>query len=405
MRIIYHHRTQAEDAQGIHIHEMVKAFRELSHEVEIVALVSRAPEGAQKTSRGVLQRLAAFAPAWLYEMMSLSYNLVGYRKLARAIKRRRPDLIYERYALNTFCGIWASRRFQIPLVLEVNAPLRYEQEQLGKLAFKRLARFSERWICSHSTRTIVVSSAMREILRAQGVPETNMQVMPNGIDVQRFHPKISGAPVRQRYGLTEELVIGFVGWFRKWHGLEMLVEIMHEARLHEQNVRLLLVGEGPAEAELRQQVRSNNLQSTVIFTGPIAREEIPAHIAAMDIAVQPKAPAYACPMKIFEYLGMGKCIVAPDQPNIREILRHGENAYLFQPESKAGLRATLLELSAEAAKREHVAARAYQSLRAQGFFWQENARKVVELVAAPRASLPPTEIYLQTASRVYGSCK
>jgi glycosyltransferase involved in cell wall biosynthesis len=145
------------------------------------------------------------------------------------------------------------------------------------------------------------------------------------------------------------------------------------------------------------------LQSAVIFTGPVAREEIPAHIAAMDIAVQPKAPEYACPMKIFEYLGMGKCIVAPDQPNIREILRHGENAYLFQPENKASLRAALLELLAEAAQREHVAAHAYHSLHARGFFWQENARKVLEFIAVPRASLHKKKTPFQTASRTYGS--
>lgn len=380
MRIIYHHRTQAEDAQGIHIHEMVKAFRELGHEVEVVALVASTAESAKETSRGVLKRLAAFAPAWLYELMSLSYNFVGYHKLARAIKRRRPDLIYERYALNTFCGVWASRRFRIPLVLEVNAPLRHEQEKLGKLAFKRWAHFSERWICSHSTRTIVVSNVLRDLLREQGVPETQMQVMPNGINAKHFHPKISGATMRRRYGLEDWLVIGFVGWFRKWHGLEMLLEIMYESRLHERNVRLLLVGEGPAEAELKDYVRAHGLQSAVIFTGAIAREEIPAHLAAMDIAVQPKAPEYACPMKIFEYLGMGKCVVAPDQPNIREILRHGENAYLFQPENKESLRTALLALLRDHNEHQKIAERAQRSVFERGFLWEENAKRTIEIV-------------------------
>lgn len=381
MKILYHHRTQAEDAQGIHIHEMVRAFRELGHEVEIIALVQREGACAQQASPSKWKRLAEFAPAWLYELMSLSYNLVGYRKLARAIKRGRPGLIYERYALNTFCGIWASRRFGVPLVLEVNAPLRYEQEKLGKLVFKRLARFSERWICSHSTRTLVVSGVMRDMLAEQGVPQSHMTVMPNGIDTRQFHPRISGAKVRARYRLEGQTVIGFVGWFRKWHGLEMLLEIMHESRLHERNVRLLLVGEGPAEAELQQYAQTHGLRAAVIFTGPIARREIPAHLAAMDICVQPKAPAYACPMKIFEYLGMGKCLVVPDQPNLREILRDRETAFLFQPENKESLRATLLDLLAKPEQRQLVAARAYESIAARSFTWRENARRTLELVA------------------------
>ncbi len=379
-RILYHHRTQAEDAQGIHIYEMVRAFRELGHEVEMVALVQRDDESGRKAPNKKWRWLADLAPAWLYELMSLSYNLVGYHRLAQAIKRQRPDLLYERYALNTFCGVWASRRFGIPLVLEVNAPLRYEQEKLGKLAFKRLARFSERWICSKSARTLVVSSVLRDMLHEQGVPAEQMVVMPNGIAAEKFHPNVSGAAIRARYGLANKTVIGFVGWFRKWHGLEMLLEIMHESRLHEQNVRLLLVGEGPAEADLKQYVQANGLQASVIFTGPIARAEVPAHLAAMDIAVQPKAPEYACPMKIFEYLGMGKCIVAPDQPNIREILCDRDNGYLFQPESKESLRATLSELLWDSAKRKHVEERAYQSVFERGFLWQENARKTLGVI-------------------------
>jgi len=386
MRIIYHHRTQAEDAQGVHIHEMVKAFRELGHEVEIVALVQRESETAKPTHAQKWKGLADFAPAWLYEILSLTYNLVGYRKLARAIKRQRPDLIYERYALNTFCGIWASRRFGIPLVLEVNAPLRYEQEKLGKLVFKRLARFSERWICSQSTRTLVVSSVMREMLREQGVPATHMTVMPNGTDVRQFHPNVSGAEVRQRYHLAGQTVIGFVGWFRKWHGLEMLLEIVHESHWHEQNVRLLLVGEGPAEEGLKQYAHAHGLQSAVIFTGPISRQDIPAHLAAMDIAVQPQAPEYACPMKIFEYLGMGKCIVAPDQPNLREILRDRENGYLFQPNNKEHLRATLEALLQDSTKRERTAARAHHSICERGFTWQDNAQRTLALIFGPRIS-------------------
>lgn len=386
MKILYHHRTQAEDAQGIHIHEMVKAFRELGHEVEIVALVQGESASAKQASPSKWKRLAEFAPAWLYELMSLSYNLVGYRKLARAIKRERPALIYERYALNTFCGVWASRRFGIPHVLEVNAPLRYEQEQLGKLVFKKLARFSERWICSQSTHTFVVSGVMRDMLAAEGVPAAHMTVMLNGIDARRFHVNISGEEVRQRYRLVEQTVIGFVGWFRKWHGLEMLLEIMHEARLHERNVCLILVGEGPAEDGLREYVRAHGLQASVIFTGPISRADIPAYLAAMDICVQPKAPAYACPMKIFEYLGMGKCIVAPEQPNIREILRDRHTAFLFQPENKNSLRATLLDVLANPQQRAIIARRGHESIAARGFTWSENAKRTLEIVTPARTN-------------------
>lgn len=381
MRILYHHRTRSEDAQGIHIAEMIRAFRGLGHEVDVAALVQ--PDDAVKGHRrNFWQSALAGAPSWSYEIMSLAYNAAGYARLARQIRRRRPDLIYERYSLNTFCGIWASRRFGIPLLLEVNAPLCHEQRELGALAFERLARFSERWICSHSTRTIVVSQVMRDMLAAEGVPGDHVVVMPNGIDPSEMHPGVSGAAVRRRYGLDEAVVLGFVGWFRPWHGLEMLLEVVHQARLAERGVRLLLVGDGPARGSLERAVHALRLEGAVILTGPVARQHIPAHIAAMDVAVQPSATAYACPMKIPEYLGMARCVVAPDQPNIRELLEDGVTGILFRAGEKDSLRTALEELAFDPVRRRRIGERGLQSVFERGLLWRTNAERALALISS-----------------------
>jgi glycosyltransferase involved in cell wall biosynthesis len=388
MKILYHHRTRAEDAQGIHISEMVKAFRDLGHEVEIVALVGSAAGSAKKTRASGLNRLTRLAPNWFYEMMGLAYNAYGFVQLARAIRRTRPDMMYERYSMNTFCGIWVSRWYGIPMVLEVNAPLYYEQDQLGKLSFRRLARFSERWICSHTTWTVVVSQVMKQHLLEEGVPAAKMVVMQNGIDAVKFHPGICGKGVRQRYRLADQTVIGFIGWFRKWHGLEMLLEIMYESGLGQKGIRLLLVGDGPAYADLYDYAQTHDLLPAVIFTGPIQREDIPSYIAAMDITIQPRAPAYACPMKIFEYLGMGKCIVAPNQPNIREIINDGVTGYLFRPEDKESLRRTLLHVLDHPQQRESIGKRAAQSIHDRRFLWQSNAQRTLDLIFEKASTVP-----------------
>jgi glycosyltransferase involved in cell wall biosynthesis len=320
--------------------------------------------------------------------MGLAYNVYGFQRLSRTIKRSRPDLIYERYSLNTLCGIWVSRRFGIPLVLEVNAPLSYEQDTHGKFTFRRLARFTERWICSHSSRTVVVSHIMKHYLQQEGVPAAKMVVMHNGIDADKFHPGICGKGIREKYHITDQTVIGFIGWFRKWHGLEMLLEIMHESQLGPKGVKLLLVGDGPAYADLYQYAQSRDLLSAVIFSGPIQRDEIPAYIAAMDIAIQPRAPAYACPMKIFEYLGLGKCIVAPNQPNICEIIQDGVTGFMFQPDDKASLRRTLLLVLENQQLRERTGKRAAQSVYERRFLWQSNAQKTLDLIFKQGAKEP-----------------
>ena len=380
MQLLYHHRTQSEDAQGIHISEMIKAFRDLGHDVEMVALVEANGERERKVRGNQWKWFIDWMPRWFYELMSLLYNLYGYYRLRQMIKLKRPALLYERYSLNTFCGLWASRRWGIPLVLEVNAPLYHEESKFGKLTFQRLALFSERWICSHSTWTFVVSHVMKDILVQEGVPPEKMVVVPNGIDPQQFHPGISGDAIRKRYQLEDKLVIGFVGWFRPWHGLELLLEIVHEMRLADHGVCLLLVGDGPACPALHHYVTSHSLESTVIFTGAVKQQEVAAHIAAMDIAVQPSAPEYACPMKIFEYMGLGKCIVAPDQPNIREILDDGESCLLFQVGDKASLGAVLWKLLHDPEQRAALGRKAYHSIFERGFLWQANAKKTLALV-------------------------
>ena len=379
MRILYHHRTQADDAQGIHICEMVKAFKDRGHEVDIVALVHTDGKQRRKTKGAFWERIVAYIPRWFYEAMSLAYNLYGYWSLHLSMTSRKPDLIYERYALNTFCGIWASRWFGVPLILEVNAPLHYEQAKLGRLVFKHFARFSERWICSNSTKTIVVSHVMKEFLTQNGISDEKITVIHNAIDPEKFHPNISGKVIRQKYGLEGKVVVGFVGWFRKWHGLEMLLKVASQADLAARGVRLLLVGDGPAFSDLYDFAKEHKVLPFVVFTGPVERERIPNHIAAMDIAVQPSVTEYACPLKVIEYMGMAKCIVAPDQPNIREILDNGVNSLLFKAGDEKDFRTALIKVTESANARHRLGENAYQTLCKRRYLWSANADRALNL--------------------------
>ena len=399
MRILYHHRTQADDAQGIHISEMIKAFQDLGHYVDTVALVQKDGTGRKKSRAGVWEWIMKYIPRWVFELMSLVYNLYGYWGLRRSIASKKPDLIYERYALNTFCGIWASRRFGIPLILEVNAPLYYEQAKLGQLVFRRFARFSERWICSNSTATIVVSHVMKDFLIRNGVRDQKLTVIHNGIDPNKFHPNVAGNLIREKYGFQQKLVVGFVGWFRKWHGLEMLLKTMNDPDVVGQGLRLLLVGDGPAFSDLYRFAKEKEMLPFVVFTGPVERDRIPEHIAAMDMAVQPSVTEYACPIKIIEYMAMGKCIVAPNQPNIGEILQHGINSFLFEPGNQEGLKTALINASKSTEARHRLGQEAYRTLCERQYLWSANANKALTLagtVSSERWSTRPFPIVCET---------
>src|SRR5437764_2767820 len=115
MKILYHHRTQALDGQRVHIREIQEALRAAGHEVlEVAPVPSAEAAGAEPVptwQRRFFGRVASWAPRGAYEGLELGYNLLGYARLARAIRRFRPDFLYERYALNTVAGAWASARF------------------------------------------------------------------------------------------------------------------------------------------------------------------------------------------------------------------------------------------------------------------------------------------------------
>jgi len=320
------------------------------------------------------------APAWIYELFSLGYNLVGYLDLRKKIKSQKFDMIYERYSLNTFCGVWASRRFGIPIILEVNAPLYYEQLNLGRLAFRRLAWFSERWICSNSTWTIAVTTVLKQMLQDEGIKPGKVVVMHNGIDPLLFNTEISGRHVRERYHVEGKLVIGFVGWFRPWHGLDMFLEAVHEINPLTHKLHVLLVGDGPSYQQLHRYCEATGMLESVTFSGPVAREEIPAYIAAMDMVVQPSATEYACPMKIIEYMAMAKCILAPDQRNITELLEDGASAFLFNAGNSSSLRQKILQALDSSDRRVAVGQAAYRTLMEKQLLWRSNALRVLSLV-------------------------
>jgi glycosyltransferase involved in cell wall biosynthesis len=383
LRIIYHHRTRSTDAQRVHILEMVGAFQSLGHEVELVSLIptDRAQHDAERDAGNPLwQRLARRTP-FVYEAIQLAYNLAGVPMLLWKLCGKKTDLIYERYSLFNWSGSFASKFLGIPLVLEVNSPFALEQGRDNDIRLVKFAAWTERTICNLATRIIVVSTPLSRILENSGVRRELIEVMMNGVRPEHFHPKPQSQRLRSSLGLRSgERVIGFVGWFRKWHGIELLLEAFRLSGLQDHNIRLLLIGDGQAMADLKQYVREKNLSEGVIFTGPLPHARIPEYLDLIDIAVQPAANEYCCPMKILEYMALSKPIVAPRQPNIQELLREGEEAQYFEPNNASSLAEALKMLAHDPAMAERIGRNAQNAISTRGLLWTANAKRVVEMI-------------------------
>lgn len=376
MKILYHHRIASKDGQNVHVEEIIHALRELGHEVRVVA-PSVHDDSEFGHEGGWVSRLKSALPKVVYEILEMAYSLVAYRKLATAIQEFQPDVIYERYNLFLFSGIWAKRRFKLPFLLEVNAPLAEERSQHDGMAFKGLALRAQAWTWRSADRCLPVTDVLAGYLRRVGVPDDRIEVIHNGINEAHFATAPNNADAKAKLGLTGQTVLGFTGFVRSWHGLDKIIRWM--ATDGHENVHLLVVGEGPARPELEALSRELGIATRVTFTGLVHRDHVPEHVAAFDVALQPAVVEYASPLKLFEYLALGRAVVAPRVPNLTEILIDKENALLFDPTVPGALEQVLEQLSTDAALRERLGHAARDSIQQRGFTWRGNARRITQL--------------------------
>ena len=358
------------------------ALRQLGHEVLVVgpALYDRAAFGSES---GALRIVREYAPRAVLEFAELAYNIPAYRRLQRNCLTFDPDLIYERYNLYYLAGSLVHHLLGIPLILEVNAPVCEERSRHGGLGLKPLAAALQRWVWRSADRVFAVTGVLRQMIVAAGVEPDRVMVVPNAIDPAMF----PASPYRT--SPEAEVTIGFVGFIRDWHGLDQLIEGLAHNR-GETPVRLIVVGDGPARAALQQQAAALGVGDLVEFAGLQPRAAVQGLIQRFDIAVQPSVVPYASPLKIFEYMACGRAIVAPDQPNIREILSDGKNALLFDPGQPGALWRAIRRLADDCRLREELGSAARHTLEAAGYSWRCNAARIIAAAGdlSPAGALP-----------------
>jgi glycosyltransferase involved in cell wall biosynthesis len=377
VRILYSHRIQSHDGQGVHLESLIAALRAEGHEVRLVgpALFEQAGFGGQSRLVPVLRRVL---PRFALELLELAYTVPATLRLARAARAFRPDVIYERYNLFHLAGALVARRQGLPLLLEVNAPLAEERSLHGGLALKGLARWAERFVWRRGDVVLPVTEVLAGHVAAGGVPPERITVVPNGIDLADYPDALAAAANPPE---AEELVLGFVGFVRDWHGLDAVVREI-AAWSGRQRIVLQVIGKGPARAGLEALAAELGVADRVRFSGLAPRAEIPRLVAGFDIALQPASVAYASPLKLFEYMAAGRAIVAPDQPNLREVLVDGGNALLFDPEDPMARWRAIERLIGDRDLRLRLGAAARETVLSRDLTWAGNARRVAALAAA-----------------------
>lgn len=312
----------------------------------------------------------------------LRNNLIFSAGVIRELERESVDLIYQRYGRFTAAGVEASLRTGAPLFLEYNGSEVWIGKHWDLSGMIPLLERFERLNLAAAQRIFVVSEVERQnLLRAQ-VPDEKIIVNPNGVDTEAFCPG-GGAAVRRDLAIADdETLSGFVGTFGPWHGVLTLAKAIASLPA-DSGLRFLLIGAGRFRDEVKQIIHTAGKDKQVIFAGHVDHKKVPALLDACDILLSPHVPLedgsdfFGSPTKLFEYMAMGKGIVASRLGQIGNVLTHEETALLVEPANVNELRAAILRLANSPELRARLGAAA-RRVAVERHTWKQNAQRVID---------------------------
>ncbi len=289
--------------------------------------------------------------AGLLTQMRLTANRIG-----DIIRNHRPDLIHAHSpVLNALPSLWAGRRHRLPVVYEMRASWEDAAVDHGTTvegsARYRLSRALESFALRQADQITTICEGLRGDIAMRGISKERITVIPNAVDAAMFRFGVDADPgLRRSLGLDGATVIGFAGSFYGYEGLDLLLEAARRMLPRHPNLRVLLVGGGPQEHNLKAQAAAIGLQDRVIFTGRVAHADVQRYYGLIDVLAYPRLPIrlteLVTPLKPLEAMAQGRMFVASDVGGHRELVRHGETGFLFRAGDAAALETAIDDLLA-----------------------------------------------------------
>jgi len=296
------------------------------------------------------------------EMMSLR------RRIAEVAARERPHVIHVHSPiLNVIPALSVARGLRVPLVYEVRAFWEDAAVDLGRSsegsARYRATRALDTWAMRRVDAVLPLCEPMRAELLQRGIPARKLTVVPNAVD-ERFlaPPPNTGRDIRKELGLEHRFVIGFIGSFYSYEGLDLALEAMSLLRnAGTQQFSLLLVGGGHEEARLRAVAAKLGLDDVVRFVARVPHEDVPRYYDAADLFVFPRRrmrlTELVTPLKPLEAMAQRKPVAASDVGGHRELVRGNETGYLFPADDATALAHAIAAIAADPSGAARIAAK------------------------------------------------
>ena len=342
----------------------------------------------------VEQHLVAPSDAfWNFkELPTFVLNDTLEQEITSVLGGRTPAFVYQRYSVNNYSGLRAARRLGVPLVIEYNGSEVWMSRHWGRpLAHEKLSERIERLNLRAADLVVVVSTPMKDEIVMRGIDEARVLVNPNGVDADRYSPSVDGSAVRSKYRLSNAVVVGFIGTFGPWHGAETLARAYIAFRAARpdlaQKTRLLMIGSGRTIEAVRTIVADGEAADATVFTGLVPQEDGPSFLAACDVLVAPHvpnpdgSPFFGSPTKLFEYMAMGKGIVASNLDQIGEVLEHEKTALLVPPGDVDALSLAIARLVEDGTLRRCLGNEA-RRIAVERHTWREHTKRTIERLKA-----------------------
>lgn len=298
---------------------------------------------------GLLDRLPAFGG--VAQMQALMRQLQN--RLLEVVRHEKPDLLHAHSpVLNAIPALRVGQQLGIPVVYEVrafweDAAVDHGTTKEGSLRY-RLTRALETHALRRANHVFTICEGLRRDIVGRGIAAEKVTVIPNAVDIEGFPLGGAADPaLKSRLGLDGATVIGFIGSFYAYEGLDLLLDAL-PALLHARpEVRVLLVGGGPQEAALKAQAQSLGLGDKVVFTGRVPHADVNRYYDLVDLLAYPRhsmrLTELVTPLKPLEAMAQGHLFVASDVGGHRELVRNGETGFLFKAGRADALSQAVLE--------------------------------------------------------------
>lgn len=259
-------------------------------------------------------------------------------------------------------GLWVARKYGIPLVYEVRAlweDAAVDQEKTKEGAIRyRLTKYFETEMLRRADLIIVICEGLKNEIISRGIRSDKIYVIPNGVDTDKFVPRNKDLDLLNKLGLHNQLIVGFIGSFFKFEGLEILVKAVPRILAKIKNVKFLIVGSGREDAKLKQLCGMLKLEKDIIFTGQVAHSDSLRYYSIMDVLIYPRLSKritnLVTPLKPLEAMSMEKAVMASDVGGLKELIVSEKTGLLFKAEDVDDLAVKCVRLLENATMREEL---------------------------------------------------